>query len=439
MDARTQSLALVEPIVTGNAKAAAAAAGATSADLWMVPYEQLHYDPRDNVRPVDQQWVSHLAALMIANGYDKSQPLHCYIRKVDGNDLIYVYKGQHRYLSAGNAIRAGKNLGKIPVVVRDAKTVERSEMVIDGYLSNESKRASPLELATVVAELRDVHGLDTKTICTRLNVTDQTIRDVGLLENAPAEIHQFVRDGSISGSLVIKEIRRHGAERALERIVAGMSKAKDAGKTKVTKKHLRATSPKSVVASAAAAEPQRKIGEQHAKQLLQALQSVLHDPCFGKLSPGTIEGVHRALTGLEDLLDAVPTRRSKYPIAKANEHGVYEPSEILSAPISKSTGRTPVEIRLAQIAEGDWEFGFSYTFSSAGGSSPCKRIEGESPGRYRTRVKAIRAAVQVLTRTLENSSASKAKEMASVRRWLDKLFTTPDPDWTPELAQEAAQ
>lgn len=186
----------------------------------MVPYEQLHYDPRDNVRPVDQQWVSHLTALMIANGYDKSQPLHCYVRKVDGKDLIYVYKGQHRYLSAGNAIRAGKDLGKIPVVVRDAKTVERAEMV---------------------------------------------------------------------------------------------------------------------------------------------------------------------------------------------------------------------------IAEGDWEFGFSYAFNSAGGSSPCKRIDGESPGRYRTRVEAIRAAVQVLTRTLESTSASKAKEMAGVRRWLDKLFTMPDPDWTPEMAREAAQ
>ncbi|VBF20417.1 ParB/RepB/Spo0J family partition protein [Burkholderia pseudomallei] len=438
MDARTQPLALVEPIVTGNAKAAAAAAGATSADLWMVPYEQLHYDPRDNVRPVDQQWVSHLTALMIANGYDRSQPLHCYVRKVDGKDLIYVYKGQHRYLSAGNAIRAGKDLGKIPVVVRDAKTVERAEMVIDGYVSNESKRASPLDLATVVAELRDVHGLDTKTICKRLNVTDQTIRDVGLLEQAPAEIHQFVRDGSISGTLVIEQIRRHGAERTLERIVSSLSKAKDAGKTKVTKKHLHTASPKSVAAMAAA-EPQRKIGEQHAKQLLQALQSVLHDPGFGKLSPGTIAGVHRALTGFEDLLDAVPTRRPKYPIAKANEHGVYEPSEILSAPISKRTGRASVEIRLAQIAEGDWEFGFSYAFNSAGGSSPCKRIDGESPGRYRTRVEAIRAAAQVLTRTLESTSASKAKEMAGVRRWLDKLFTMPDPDWTPEMAREAAQ
>ncbi|MDN7676075.1 hypothetical protein QZM22_27165 [Burkholderia oklahomensis] len=219
---------------------------------------------------------------------------------------------------------------------------------------------------------------------------------------------------------------------------SGLSKAKDAGKTKATKKHLHTASPKSVAATAAG-EPQRKIGEQHAKQLLQALQSVLHDPGFGKLSPGTIAGVHRALTDLEDLLDAVPTRRPKYPIAKANEHGVYEPSEILSAPISKSTGRASVEIRLAQIAEGDWEFGFSYTFNSAGGSSPCKRVDGESPGRHRTRVEAIRAAVQVLTRTLESTSASKAKEMAGVRRWLDKLFTMPDPDWTPEMAREAAK
>ncbi|MFW2410557.1 pyridoxal phosphate biosynthetic protein PdxJ, partial [Burkholderia pseudomallei] len=64
----------------------------------------------------------------------------------------------------------------------------QSHLGLRGYLSNESKRASPLDLATVVAELRDVHGLDTKAICKRLNVTDQTIRDVGLLEQAPAEI-----------------------------------------------------------------------------------------------------------------------------------------------------------------------------------------------------------------------------------------------------------
>lgn len=47
----------------------------------------------------------------------------------------------------------------------------------------------------------------------------------------------------------------------------------------------------------------RKISEERSKQLLQAMQAVLHDPCFGNLSSATIEGVHRALTGLEGLLD----------------------------------------------------------------------------------------------------------------------------------------
>lgn len=316
MDARTQPLDLTAPIQTGNMKAAAAAAGAKSADLWMVPYEQLHYDPRDNIRSVDPEWVAHLTELMIANGYDKSQPLHCYIRKVDGKDLIYVYKGQHRYLAAGNAIKAKKDLGQIPCVVRDAKTVSRAEMVIDGYLSNESKRSSPLELAAVIAELRDIHGMTVATICKRLDITEQTIRDVSLLERASAELHQMVRVGTVAGTLAIEQIRRHGPDKALDRLQKGAVKAAAGGKVRVTRKHLDAgpvTSPAANVRAAsddtvsaqASAPPARttapvspKISEKQSKQLLQALQAVLHDSGFGKLSRSTIEAVQSALMPL---------------------------------------------------------------------------------------------------------------------------------------------
>lgn len=317
MDVRTQHLDLTAPIPTGNIKAAAAAAGATSADLWMVPYEQLHYDPADNIRPVDPEWVAHLTALILANGFDKGSPLHCYARKVDGNDLLFVYKGQHRYLAAGKAIEAGAKLDKIPVVVRDAKTVNRAEMVIDGIVSNEGKRSSPLDLAAAIAELRDIHGMTIATICKRLNITDQTVRDVALLERAPAELHQMVRDGTVAGTLAIEQIREHGAEKALDRLQKGAAKAAASGKSRVTKKHLDAAPSRSTSADAriephasaeAAVNPiaRAKISEKQSKQLLQALQSVLHDPCFGKLSPGTIEGVHRALIGVGDLLDLPP-------------------------------------------------------------------------------------------------------------------------------------
>lgn len=433
MDDRTQQLDLTAPIPTGSAKAAAAAAGATSADLWMVPYGQLHYDPSDNIRPVDPEWVTHLTALIIENGYDKGSPLHCYARKVAGKDLLFVYKGQHRYLAAGKAIEAGKDIGKIPVVVRDAKTVIRAEMVIDGYLSNNGKQSSPLDLAAAVAELRDIHGMTLAAICKRLNVTDQTIRDVGLLERAPAELHQLVRNGQCTGTLAIEQIRLHGGDKALERIASGLAKAKEAGKSKVTKKHPACdTKP----AKQAAAKT-TKISDATAKQLLQALQAVLHDPVFGKLSPGTLDAVHNALTPLADLLDTVPAHKTAYAIATANEHGVYTPTDVISAPKEQRTGRRPVEIRVAQIAKGEWIYGMDYTIGTAGGASPCTYREGMPT--YLTRVQAIRGAVRDLTHRIEASPAmSKAKEANNVRKWLDKLYVMPDPDWTPEMALEVA-
>ncbi|KWH10604.1 hypothetical protein WT59_19710 [Burkholderia territorii] len=310
------------------------------------------------------------------NGYDKGSPLHCYARKVDGKDLPCVYKGQHRYLAAGKAIEAGKDIGKIPVVVRDAKTVNRAEMVIDGYLSNNGKPSSPLDLAAAVAELRDIHGMTLAAICKRLNVSDQTIRDVGLLERAPAELHQLVRNGQCTGTLAIEQIHQHGGDKALERIVAGLSKAAEAGKSKVTKKYLEAapslgtspapepspvhtaaatatdaadaSSPTASTAAGAAIETQApmqaafrqsaaaKISEKQSKQLFRALQAVLHDPVFGKLSPGTIDAVHAALTPRADLLDQAPARKTTYAIATGNDHGVYTATDIVFAPKAPS-------------------------------------------------------------------------------------------------------
>ena len=432
MNDRTQQLDLTAPIQTGNTKAAAAAAGATSADLWMTPYEALRYDPRDNVRPVDPHWVKELTALMMQNGYDKGSPLHCYARKVDGKDYFYVYKGQHRYLAAGAAIKAGKDLGKIPIVVRDSRDVKRSEMVIDGYVSNVSKASSPLDLATSIAELRDVHGLDTKTICDRLNISEQSIRDAALLEKAPAELHELVRSGSIAGTLAIEEIRTHGGDKALERIVSGLSKAKEAGKSKVTKKHLTGGPSTSEPAEAKAT----KINEARAKQLFQALQSVLHDPGFGKLSPGTIEGVHRSLTGLEDLLD-LPSRSQKHPIHTPNENGTFVDCETIKAPASKRTRLAPAEIHLAHADEGVWIF--ATTVRAGRGVSDALPAMRTFTATYPTRVQAIRAAASDITRAMQQHDRATDKNAASIHAWLDKLYAMPDPDWTPEMAQEAAK
>ena len=432
MDDRTQQLDLTAPIPTGSAKAAAAAAGATSADLWMVPYGQLHYDPSDNIRPVDPEWVTHLTALIIENGYDKGSPLHCYARKVAGKDLLFVYKGQHRYLAAGKAIEAGKDIGKIPVVVRDAKTVNRAEMVIDGYISNNGKQSSPLDLAAAVAELRDIHGMTLAAICKRLNVTDQTIRDVGLLERAPAELHQLVRNGQCTGTLAIEQIRLHGGDKALERIVSGLAKAKEAGKGKVTKKHLASnTKP-----SEPAAPKATKITDACAKQLLQALQAVLHDPVFGKLSPGTIRAVHTALSPLTDLLDT-PQKARIYPVTAPDQDGRCVATDTLRSPNSKRTKKPIAEIYVAQPKADRWICAAMYNFGDSFASTPLKFGAGTTT--YPTRMQAAQEGARWLKKVLGHENIKRQKDLPIVLQWLDDILQSPDPDWTPDMAQEVAK
>ncbi|MGU7853222.1 pyridoxal phosphate biosynthetic protein PdxJ [Burkholderia orbicola] len=432
MDDRTQQLDLTAPIPTGNTKAAAAAAGATSADLWMTPYEALRYDPRDNVRPVDSQWVKELTALMMQNGYDKGSPLHCYARKVDGKDYFYVYKGQHRYLAAGAAIKAGKDLGKIPIVVRDSRDVKRSEMVVDGYVSNVSKPASPLDLATSIAELRDVHGFDAKAICARLNISEQSIRDAALLEKAPAELHELIRSGAIAGTLAIEEIRAHGSDKALERIVSGLSKAKEAGKSKVTKKHLTG----SASTAKATATTATKINDACAKQLLQALQAVLHDPVFGKLSPGTIRAVHTALSPLTDLLDT-PQKARIYPVTAPDQDGRCVATDTLRSPNSKRTKKPIAEIYVAQPKADQWICAAMYNFGDSFASTPLKFGPGTTI--YPTRMQAVQEGARWLKKALGYENIKRQKDLPLVLQWLDDILQRPDPDWTPDMAQEAAK
>jgi hypothetical protein len=410
-------------IVTGNTKAAVKAAGGGSSDLWTVPPSEIHYDPRDNVRPLDVERVRHLASLIVANGYDRKKPLGCFVRKVGGQDRIFVYEGQHRYHAALMAIQEGAEIDRLPIVIDEAKSVNRVNLIYSGITNNDGEKLTPLQLAEKVIELQEL-GEANATICKRLNITEQTIRDVLLLVNAPAALHKLVRDKVVSSTLAIEEIRTHGAVKALERLSTAAAQAKAGGKAKVTKKAL-------------AKPAAHKISDAQAKQLLQALQSVLHDPVFGKLSPGTIAGVHAALTPHADLLDAVSTKRAKHPIHQPNEHGVFVAYETLSAPSLKRLGRSPVEIRLAQPEEGSWIFATSYTVGTCHASGPLKMSEITTV--FKTRGLAIRGAVKSLRKQLDQWNTRNAKEMPAIHAWLEQLWITPDPDWTEEMTREAAK
>lgn len=418
---KTSPLVLDAMIVTGNTKAAVKAAGGGSSDLWTVPPQSIQFDPRDNVRPLDQARVRHIADLIKVNGYDRKKPLGCFVRKVGSKDLIFVYEGQHRYHGALLAIREGAQIDRLPIIIDEAKSVTRANLIYAGITNNDGEKLTPLQLAEKVVELQAL-GEENATICKRLNITDQTIRDVLLLAHAPATLHRLVRDKVVSSTLAIEEIRAHGAEKALERLTTAASKAKASGKTKITKKVL-----DTLVA------PQKITGLQ-AKQLLQALQAILHDAAFGKLSPGTIAGVHAALTPHVGLLD-LPQKKTKYPIHLPNSAGVFAECECIKSPLLKRTNSSPAQIYLAQPQEGVWIFSTSVRIGTgySGGLPAMRKLTATFP----TRGQAIRGAVTDITEHLERPSGRNAKETPSIRAWLNKLWQAPDPDWTEEMAREA--
>ncbi len=270
-----------ESMINGNTKAAIKSAGGSSSDLWAVPPDQIHYDPSDNVRPLDPGRVRHIAELIKANGYDRKKPLGCFIRKVNSKDLIFVYEGQHRYHAALLAIKEGFQIERLPIVIDDAKSVNRINLIFSGIVNNEGEKLTPLELAAKVVELQALN-VDNETIRTRLNITDQTIRDVLLLANAPAGLHELVRSKHISSTLAINEIRANGADEAFRRLQNAVDQAAEAGQSRITKKAI--TKPLAGKITVAAA-----------KQLLQALQLVLSDPAVNRLSPQTLREVESAI------------------------------------------------------------------------------------------------------------------------------------------------
>ncbi|MFM0192395.1 ParB/RepB/Spo0J family partition protein [Paraburkholderia strydomiana] len=425
---KTSPLVLDAMIVTGNTKAAIKAAGGGSSDLWTVPPDQIHYDPRDNVRPLDHDRVRHLAELMKANGYDRKKPLGCFVRKVGGEDRIFVYEGQHRYHAALLAIKEGgfakdKEIDRLPCVIDESKSVNRVNLIYAGITNNDGEKLTPLQLAEKVIELQEL-GEPNASICKRLNITDQTIRDVQLLANAPAALHKLVREKVVSSTLAIEEIRAHGANKALERLQNAAQQVKAGGKAKVTKKTLDTPAP-------------HKIADVQAKQLLQALQAVLHDPLFGKLSPGTIAGVHAALTPHADMLDTVPTKRTKYPVHAADEEGRCRAVDKVLSPPSKRTKDRMAEITLGQPQEGVWIYGTMYAIGSSYASSPLRLYERART--FPTRMQAIQEAARSLLKQLDSPHAKKQKDLPVVTGWLEELLRAPDPDWTEELALAAAK
>lgn len=407
-----QSDLVAEPIITGNTKAAVKEAGGGSSDLWIIDPRKVFHEARDNARPLDRERVAHLTALMLANGYDKTKPIGCFVRKVGDENRIHVHDGQHRYFAALAAIESGQwsrpevAFDRVPLIIRDARTVDRKTLIITGITANDGERLTPLELAERIAELQR-EGMKQAEICAALNITGQTVRDCMVLLDAPTGLHKLIREKAITSTLAIKMIRDVGADKALDVIEKALTVATKDGRTKVTQKNLDTPKPAKKTAATTG-----EITPMQAKQLFRALQTVCLDPQFAQLTMRATDAVLNALAPLEDLLD--DTRRAGEPeYAEFNENGAAVGGiEKLAMP--KGGSSASVGIRVVCLAPDQWLTGYDYFVGSGGASSGPSKHEEAHP----TRERAIIARVDDIDRQIRKSNSKDHKDAKRALAWL---------------------
>lgn len=222
----------------GNVKAAMRAADAGRSDLWKVPLDKIQTIDGFNVRADSVEHEDYLSELMgsiLANGFYTHKPLTGYVAVREGKQVIYLVDGHCRLQAVKMANTAGAEIKTLPVIVTpNGTSVE--DLTVALVTSNSGKSLTPYEIGLVCKRLAGF-GWDVNQIAQRLAMTNQSVNDRLMLVAAPPEVRAMVVNGEVSATLATAVLKQD-AETAGATLTAGVAKAKAAGKTKATRKHI---------------------------------------------------------------------------------------------------------------------------------------------------------------------------------------------------------
>jgi ParB family chromosome partitioning protein len=220
-------------LTAGNVKAAMRDADAKSADLWMVPVDQLRLLPGFNIRPIKAEHVAALKEAIRANGYNRGEVLKGFVSKDgDSGNIINVWDGQHRLTAVRELIAEGVPIEFLPVVVSPAGT-SMVDVTVGMIETSDKKMAlAPQDWATACKRLIGF-GVGVDEIAQRLGKTKQQVGDYLVLAGASRRVLSMVEEKKVSGTNAIKLLKKHGAGTA-EVLDKTFEAALARGKKKVT-------------------------------------------------------------------------------------------------------------------------------------------------------------------------------------------------------------
>lgn len=199
----------------------------------MMAPSALIVDEKKNIRE-DYGNIEELMNSIVENGV--RNPVKAYTDK-DGK--IYLREGFRRMRAVNLALKAGKKIERIPVIL-DERKMSDEERTLEFLINNDGKPFTMLEQSEVIRQLLNF-GLKVTEVVSRTGKARGYIENLILLANAPAKIREYIKSGKISAHAVIQIMQAIKGDEAklIEEVEAAIKAAKDAGKEKATPKHVK--------------------------------------------------------------------------------------------------------------------------------------------------------------------------------------------------------
>lgn len=214
-------------------------------NMFGVPYDLIKIEKNFNVRDMSSADVkAHVQSIfetIMADG--EIPPL---LFRIGSKGDVTVTDGQCRYTAYGMAIKAGKDVGLIPGLEDLSDPAGRVKIMLT---ANQGLRAKPLEIGMGYKRLVDEFNETNETIAASMGCSVESVKQLLILANADARVHDFVKAERISAHEAINLIRVHG-EGTADFIENQLEVAKAKGQTKVTKAGMNGRAlPKKIVSN----------------------------------------------------------------------------------------------------------------------------------------------------------------------------------------------
>ena len=209
------------------------------ADAMKVRLEDIHIEPGFNLRDKDapdedgvtfQQSIEALADYLADGG--QVPPLEVRPRAEGG---VWIVEGERRTLSyrlldeQGRLVRDPAGEFWVSVVPFTGNDAERTARIMT---SNTNRKLTDLERANGIKRLAAFNWTP-EQIAKSIGVTRQRVDQLLILANAPSAVQQAVKAGSVSGTVAVDLVRKHGDDAG--KVLGGeLEKAQAQGKGKVT-------------------------------------------------------------------------------------------------------------------------------------------------------------------------------------------------------------